>query len=64
MSKSDSQPLNGIVELPEPDDEKPALTTIVTKTLPCEETPLWNEYRSAAWAIEDTIERVAPEATL
>lgn len=62
MSKSEPLQLNGIATLPEPADHKPALSTIVTKSLQFAELPLWNEYRTAAWAIEDTIRRVAPEA--
>lgn len=40
---------------------KPVLATLVTKTLRYEVLPDWGEYRAAAWAIQDTIERVAPE---
>lgn len=35
------------------------LATIVTKTMQYREMPWWHEYRGAAWAIQDTIERVA-----
>jgi hypothetical protein len=62
MSTETSQPLNGIVQPTEPTDAKPVLATVVTKSLQFETTPLWKEYRAAAWAIQDTIERVAPEA--
>lgn len=62
MSKSASHPLNDVVQPPKPSEPKPVLATIVTKTLSFETMPLWHEYRTAAWAIEDTIRRVAPEA--
>lgn len=48
-----------------PDDDhaaKPVLALVVRRTTQYDHLPDWDECQTAEWAIQDTIERVAPEA--
>lgn len=60
MSTKSALDIEG-TDLPDEPRPKAILATVVTKTMPCDETPFWYEYRMASWAIQDTIKRVAGE---